>query len=131
MGIITKGMGAILKAKMKAKTDKGITGLDFQRKRSRKVSDAIKAGRVPVKRKTVDKFGREKINIDYMRGPFEDYSYKPRMPRKRGQGKLFGEKFKKPKKQTKQLEFDFKYKRKQTVNPEKRLKRAIKKSEVK
>ena len=54
---------------------------------------------------------------------------KPRMPRKRGQGKLFGEKFEKPKKNFKQLKFKFKGMNK--VDPEKRLKQSIKKSQVK
>ena len=112
MGIITKGMGAIMKLK-----------------KSRKVSDLKKAGKVPIKRKTIDKFGREKTNIDYVGGPLKGFSYKPKMPRKRGQGKLFGEKFEKPKKDLKQLQFKFKGINK--VNPEKRLKQSIKKSEVK
>ena len=51
------------------------------------------------------------------------------MPRKRGQGKLFGEKFEKPKKDFKQLQFKFKGMNK--VDPEKRLKQSIKKSEIK
>ena len=111
MSIITKGMGAIIL------------------KKSRKVSDLKKAGKVPIKRKTIDKFGREKTNIDYVGGPLKGFSYKPKMPRKRGQGKLFGEKFEKPKKDLKQLQFKFKGMNK--VNPEKRLKQSIKKSEVK
>ena len=64
-----------------------------------------------------------------MGGPLKGFSYKPKMPRKRGQGKLFGEKFEKPKKDLKQLQFKFKGMNK--VNPEKRLKQSIKKSEVK
>ena len=112
MGIITKGMGAIMKLR-----------------KSRKVSDLKKAGKGPIKRKTIDKFGREKTNIDYVGGPLKGFSYKPKMPRKRGQGKLFGEKFEKPKKNLKQLQFKFKGINK--VNPEKRLKQSIKKSEVK
>ena len=112
MGIITKGMGAIMKLR-----------------KSRKVSDLKKAGKVPVKRETIDKFGRRRINTDYVGGPLKGFSYKPKMPRKRGQGKLFGEKFEKPKKDLKQLQFKFKGMNK--VNPEKRLKQSIKKSEVK
>ena len=112
MGIITKGMGAIMKLR-----------------KSRKVSDLKKAGKVPVKRETIDRFGRRRINTDYVGGPLKGFSYKPKMPRKRGQGKLFGEKFEKPKKDLKQLQFKFKGMNK--VNPEKRLKQSIKKSEVK
>ena len=112
MAIITKGMGAIMKLT-----------------KSRKVSDLKKAGKVPVKRVTIDSKGRERKNIDYVGGPLKDFSYKPRMPRKRGQGKLFGEKFEKPKKDPKQLKFKFKDIRK--VNPEKTLKTAIKRAEVK
>ena len=112
MGIITKGMGAIMKLR-----------------KSRKVSDLKKAGKVPVKRETIDKFGRRRINTDYVGGPLKGFSYKPKMPRKRGQGKLFGEKFEKPKKDFKQLQFKFKGMNK--VDPEKRLKQSIKKSEIK
>jgi len=112
MAIITKGMGAIMKLT-----------------KSRKVSDLKKAGKVPVKRETIDKFGRKRINTDYVGGPLKGFSYKPKMPRKRGQGKLFGEKFEKPKKDPKQLKFKFKDIRK--VDPEKRLKTAIKRAEVK
>ena len=111
MSIITKGMGAIIL------------------KKSRKVSDLKKAGKVPIKRETIDKFGRKKTNIDYVGGPLKGFSMKPRMPRKRGQGKLFGEKFEKPKKNFKQLKFKFKGMNK--VDPEKRLKQSIKKSEIK
>ena len=112
MGIITKGMGAIMKLK-----------------KSRKVSDLKKAGKVPIKRVTIDSKGRERKNTDYVGGPLKGFSYKPKMPKKRGQGKLFGEKFEKPKKDLKQLKFKFKGMNK--VNPEKRLKQSIKKSEVK
>ncbi len=112
MTLYTKGMGAIIKLK-----------------KSRKVSDLKKAGKVPIKRETIDKFGRKKTNIDYVGGPLKGFSYKPRMPRKRGQGKLFGEKFEKPKKDFKQLQFKFKGMNK--VDPEKRLKQSIKKSEIK
>ena len=112
MTLYTKGMGAIIKLK-----------------KSRKVSDLKKAGKVPIKRETIDKFGRKKTNIDYVGGPLKGFSYKPRMPRKRGQGKLFGEKFEKPKKNFKQLKFKFKGMNK--VDPEKRLKQSIKKSEIK
>ena len=108
MAIITKGMGAIMKLT-----------------KSRKVSDLKKTGKFPIKRVTVDSKGRQRKNT----GPLKDFSYKPRMPRKRGQGKLFGEKFEKPKKDPKQLKFKFTEVRK--VNPEKRLKQVIKKSEVK
>ena len=51
------------------------------------------------------------------------------MPKKSGQGKLFREKFEKPKKDPKQLKFKFKDIRK--VDPEKKLKTAIKRAEVK
>ena len=113
MGIITKGMGAIMKLK-----------------KSRKVSDLKKAGKTTrVKNVTYGPGGRKRTNYRYVGGPLKGFSYKPKMPRKRGQGKLFGEKFEKPKKDLKQLQFKFKGMNK--VNPEKRLKRAIKKSEVK
>ena len=115
MGIITKGMGAIMKLR-----------------KSRKVSDLKKAGKVPVKRETIDKFGRRRINTDYVGGPLKGFSYKPKMPRKRGQGKLFGEKFEKPKKDTRQLEFKFSPRKgARTVDQRDKLKRYIKKSEVK
>ena len=115
MGIITKGMGAIMKLK-----------------KSRKVSDLKKAGKVPVKRETIDKFGRRRINTDYVGGPLKGFSYKPKMPRKRGQGKLFGEKFEKPKKDIRQLEFKFSPRKgARTVDQRDKLKRYIKKSEVK
>ena len=113
MGIITKGMGAIMKLK-----------------KSRKVSDLKKAGKTTkVKRVTYDPKGRKVTATTYVGGPLKGFSYKPRMPKKRGQGKLFGEKFEKPKKDTRQLEFKFEGTRK--INPEKRLKQSIKKSEVK
>jgi hypothetical protein len=111
MAILTKGMGAIMKLR-----------------KSRKVSDLQKAGKVPVKRVTIDSKGRERKNTDYVGGPLKDFSYKPQMPRKRGQGKLFGEKFEKPKKDPKQLKFKFKGEDK--VDPKKRLKTAIKRAEV-
>ena len=115
MGIITKGMGAIMKLR-----------------KSRKVSDLKKAGKVPVKRETIDKFGRKRINTDYVGGPLKGFSYKPKMPRKRGQGKLFGEKFEKPKKDIRQLEFKFSPRKgARTVDQRDKLKRYIKKSEVK
>jgi len=115
MGIITKGMGAIMKLR-----------------KSRKVSDLKKAGKVPVKRETIDKFGRRRINTDYVGGPLKGFSYKPKMPRKRGQGKLFGEKFEKPKKDIRQLEFKFSPRKgARTVDQRDKLKRYIKKSEVK
>ena len=115
MGIITKGMGAIMKLK-----------------KSRKVSDLKKAGKVPVKRETIDRFGRRRINTDYVGGPLKGFSYKPKMPRKRGQGKLFGEKFEKPKKDIRQLEFKFSPRKgARTVDQRDKLKRYIKKSEVK
>ena len=115
MGIITKGMGAIMKLR-----------------KSRKVSDLKKAGKVPVKRGTIDKFGRRRINTDYVGGPLKGFSYKPKMPRKRGQGKLFGEKFEKPKKDIRQLEFKFSPRKgARTVDQRDKLKRYIKKSEVK
>ena len=117
MGIITKGMGAIIKLK-----------------KSRKVSDLKKAGKVPVKRETIDKFGRRRINTDYVGGPLKGFSYKPKMPRKRGQGKLFGEKFEKAKNKDPNVlpgQLKFKFKGMNKVNPEKRLKQSIKKSEVK
>ena len=115
MGIITKGMGAIMKIR-----------------KSRKVSDLKKAGKVPVKRETIDKFGRRRINTDYVGGPLKGFSYKPKMPRKRGQGKLFGEKFEKPKKDIRQLEFKFSPRKgARTVDQRDKLKRYIKKSEVK
>ena len=115
MGIITKGMGAIMKLR-----------------KSRKVSDLKKAGKVPVKRETIDKFGRRRINTDYVGGPLKGFSYKPRMPKKRGQGKLFGEKFEKPKKDIRQLEFKFSPRKgARTVDQRDKLKRYIKKSEVK
>tara|TARA_R100001510_G_scaffold49492_1_gene47879 strand:- start:60 stop:413 length:354 start_codon:yes stop_codon:yes gene_type:complete len=117
MAIITKGMGAIMKLK-----------------KSRKVSDLKKAGKVPIKRKTIDKFGREKTNIDYVGGPLKGFSYKPKMPRKRGQGKLFGEKFEKSKNKDPNVlpgQLKFKFKGEDRVNPEKRLKTAIKRAEVK
>jgi len=115
MGIITKGMGAIMKLR-----------------KSRKVSDLKKAGKVPVKRETIDRFGRRRINTDYVGGPLKGFSYKPKMPRKRGQGKLFGEKFEKPKKDIRQLEFKFSPRKgARTVDQRDKLKRYIKKSEVK
>ena len=115
MAIITKGMGAIMKLK-----------------KSRKVSDLKKAGKVPIKRKTIDKFGREKTNIDYVGGPLKGFSYKPKMPRKRGQGKLFGEKFEKPKKDERDVrQLKFKFSTEDRVGAPKRLKTAIKKAEVK
>ena len=115
MVIITKGMGAIMKLR-----------------KSRKVSDLKKAGKVPVKRETIDKFGRRRINTDYVGGPLKGFSYKPKMPRKRGQGKLFGEKFEKPKKDIRQLEFKFSPRKgARTVDQRDKLKRYIKKSEVK
>ena len=115
MGIITKGMGAIMKLR-----------------KSRKVSDLKKAGKVPVNRETIDKFGRRRINTDYVGGPLKGFSYKPKMPRKRGQGKLFGEKFEKPKKDIRQLEFKFSPRKgARTVDQRDKLKRYIKKSEVK
>ena len=115
MGIITKGMGAIMKLR-----------------KSRKVSDLKKAGKVPVKRETIDKFGRRRINTDYVGGPLKGFSYKPKMPRKRGQGKLFGEKFEKPKKDIRQLEFKFSPRKgARSVDQRDKLKRYIKKSEVK
>ena len=115
MGIITKGMGAIMKLR-----------------KSRKVSDLKKAGKVPVKRETIDRFGRRRINTDYVGGPLKGFSYKPKMPRKSGQGKLFGEKFEKPKKDIRQLEFKFSPRKgARTVDQRDKLKRYIKKSEVK
>ena len=115
MGIITKGMGAIMKLR-----------------KSRKVSDLKKAGKVPVKRETIDRFGRRRINTDYVGGPLKGFSYKPKMPRKRGQGKLFREKYQKPKKNPKQLEFKFPPREgARTVDQRNVLKRYIKKSEVK
>ena len=115
MGIITKGMGAIMKLR-----------------KSRKVSDLKKAGKVPVKRETIDRFGRRRINTDYVGGPLKGFSYKPKMPRKRGQGKLFGEKFEQPKKDIRQLEFKFSPRKgARTVDQRDKLKRYIKKSEVK
>ena len=115
MGIITKGMGAIMKLR-----------------KSRKVSDLKKAGKVPVKRETIDKFGRRRINTDYVGGPLKGFSYKPKMPRKRGQGKLFGEKFEKPKKDIRQLEFKFSPRKgARTVDQRDKLTGYIKKSEVK
>ncbi len=139
MGIITKGMGAILKAKMKAKmkakTDKGITALEFQRKKSRKVSDLKKAGKTTrVKNVTYGPGGRKRTNYRYVGGPLKGFSTKPYMPRKGGQGRLFREKYEKPKNGDPNVlpgQLKFKFKGLNKVNPEKRLKRAIKKSEVK
>ncbi len=80
MGIITKGMGAIMKLK-----------------KSRKVSDLKKAGKVPIKRKTIDKFGRERTNIDYA-GGFKDFFNKKKKPKRKKKKKFFLKKKKKKKK---------------------------------
>ena len=113
MGIITKGMGAIMKLK-----------------KSRKVSDLKKAGKTTrVKNVTYGPSGRKRTNYQYVGGPLKGFSYKPYMPKVAGQGKLFREKYEKAKKDKRQLEFKFKGMNK--VDPEKRLKQSIKKSEVK
>ena len=113
MAIITKGMGAIMKLT-----------------KSRKVSDLKKTGKTfKTQNITYGPDGRKRTNYRYVGGPLTGFSTKPYMPKKSGQGKLFREKFEKPKKDPKQLKFKFTEVRK--VNPEKRLKQVIKKSEVK
>ena len=117
MAIITKGMGAIMKlAKLKSA--------------SRKVSDLKKAGKTfKTQNVTYGPDGRKRTNYRYVGGPLKGFSTKPYMPKKSGQGKLFREKFEKPKKDLRQLKFKFKDIRK--VDPEKKLKTAIKRAEVK
>ena len=121
MTIITKGMGAIITRGMGA-----ITKL----KKSRKVSDLKKTGKTfRTQNVTYGPDGRKRTNYRYVGGPLTGFSTKPYMPKKSGQGKLFREKFEKPKKNPKQLKFKFKDIRK--VDPEKKLKTAIKRAEVK
>ena len=122
MGIITKGMGAILKGKLKPKYYK-----------EKRVSNLEKSGRTTkVKNVTLDSEGRKKTSYRYVGGPLTGFSTKPYMPRKRGQGKLFREKYQKPKKNPKQLKFKFPPREgARTVDQTNVLKQYIKKSEVK
>jgi len=115
MTIITKGMGAIIK------------------KYARTVSSLKKSGKTfKIKDETIDKKGRVRKNTRYVSGPVKDFTYKPKMPRKRGQGKLFGEKFEKAKKDPKQLVLPgLKKGRFGPISPEKKIKRLSKKAEVK
>jgi len=113
MTIFTKGMGAVMKLK-----------------KSRKVSDLKKTGKTfRTQNVTYGPDGRKRTNYRYVGGPLTGFSTKPYMPKKSGQGKLFREKFEKPKKNFKQLKFKFKNEDK--VGAMKRLKTAIKRAEVK
>ena len=76
MGIITKGMGAILK------------------KGSKKFSDLEKKGykKITVKRLTPQKGGKDKA-MTRLVGPLKGFNTKPKMPVRKGQGVLFREKY--------------------------------------
>ena len=91
MGILTKGMGAVLKGKLKPKYYK-----------EKRVSNLEKSGRTTkVTNVVLDAKGRKRYSYRYVGGPLTGFSTKPYMPRKRGQGKLFREKYQKPKKKSK------------------------------
>ena len=116
MGIITKGMGAIIKLK-----------------KSRKVSDLKKAGYKDkaVRTYTDQKTGKTRRDVVLVRGPVTGFNVNPKMPKagKKGQGKLFTETRKKPK-EFKQLELPLK----RTFGPRgmlKNLQSKIKKAEIK
>jgi len=81
-------------------------------------------------KKLTDMSGRKRI---VKGGELEDFTYKPKMPLNKGQGKLFTEKFKKESKQSNQLEFNFKNKNKNKKQKDlpKKLKTLIKKAEIK
>ena len=135
MTIITKGMGAIMKKAVKGKPKKVQTFDEVIMRRlkpikSRKISDLKKTGKTfKTQNISVDRFGKERVNYRYVTGPLKGFTMKPYMPGKRGQGKLFREKFEKPKEESKQLKFKFKNEDK--VGAVKRLKTAIKRAEVK
>ena len=137
MTIFTKGMGAIMKA-VKGKPKKVQTFDEVMIRRSkkpiksRKVSDLKKAGKTfKTQNVSVDRFGKEKVSYRYVTGPLKGFTMKPYMPGKRGQGKLFREKFEKPKKESKQLKFKFPPMSTRPGGNLKRLETNIKKAEVK
>jgi|TARA_R100001460_G_C3478644_1_gene168016 hypothetical protein len=108
MGIITKGMGAILKAKA------------FPSNAARKEAGYTDKA---VRTYTDQKTGKTRRDVVLVKGPVTGFNYKPKLPKaeKKGQGKLFTETRKKLK-EFKQLELPLK----RTFGP-----RKIKKAEIK
>jgi hypothetical protein len=118
MGIITKGMGAILK------------------KGSKKFSDLEKKGyeKIIVKRLTPQKGGKTKT-MTRMVGPLKGFSTKPKMPTRKGQGVLFTEKYqtmpRDPNVLPGQLSFKYMRRKRKATDPVKKLKTLTKKAEIK
>ena len=104
MGIITKGMGAILKAKA------------FPSNAARKEAGYTDKA---VRTYTDQKTGKTRRDVVLVKGPVTGFNYKPKLPKaeKKGQGKLFTETRKKPK-EFKQLELPLK----RTFGPRKKRK---------
>ena len=106
MGIITKGMGAILKKALPSNAARKEAG--YTEKAIRTYTDS--------------KTGKTRRDVVLVKGPITGFNYNPKMPKtgKRGQGRLFTETRKI--KESKQLELPLK----RTFGP-----RKIKKAEIK
>jgi len=121
MTILTKGMGAVLK---------GITT------KSGKHSKLAEKGyeRKTVTRLTPQKGGKVKT-MTRLVGPLKGFSTKPKMPKRKGQGVLFTEKYqtmpRDPNVLPGQLSFKLMKRKRKATDPVKKLKTLTKKAEIK
>ena len=113
MGIITKGMGAILKSGKHSKLAKK----GYERKTVTRVTPTKKGA----------------TTMTRMVGPFKGFSTKHKMPVRKGQGVLFTEKYERMPGDPNVLpgQLKFKFKNKKQKDPAKTLKTLTKKAEIK
>ena len=121
MTILTKGMGAVLKAiTTKSGKHAKLAEKGYERK--------------TVTRLTPQKGGKVKT-MTRMVGPLKGFSTKPKMPKRKGQGVLFTEKYqtmpRDPNVLPGQLSFKFMKRKRKATDPVKKLKTLTKKAEIK